>query len=74
MPQITATPATVYLHCRNARCPAPTSRSFEGVREETAYTFGENGGDGIFVSFIERSTVEYRVEDEALPCPVCSRP
>jgi hypothetical protein len=72
VPQITATPATVYLHCRNARCSGSNQEELEGVREETAFTFGENGGDGIFVTFIERSMVEYRVEDpEVLPCPGC---
>lgn len=75
MPQITATPATVYLHCRDPRCSGANQEEVTGVREESAWTFGENGGDGIFVSFVERSIIEYKVEDDSvLPCPFCQEP
>lgn len=75
MPTITATPATVWAHCRDSRCPGNNQEELNGFREETAWTLGENGGDGAFFSMIEKSIVEYRVADEAdSPCGVCSEP
>jgi hypothetical protein len=65
MPTITATPAVAYAHCRNARCPGYDQQQIEGRRVETAQTFGENGGDGIFMSFVERSMVTYEAVDES---------
>jgi hypothetical protein len=74
MPQITATPATVYLHCRDPRCPGANQEELPGIREETSQTLGENGGDGAMAAMIERSWIEYRVEDpESLPCPACGQ-
>lgn len=71
MPVITEQPATVYLHCRNVYCPGNDQQQAEGRRVEEAQTFGENGGDGIFTHFVERSMVVYRADEAQLPCPGC---
>jgi hypothetical protein len=71
VPTITPTPATVWAHCRSARCPGYQQEELQGERVETAFTFGENGGDGIFVSFVEKSVVEFRADDSVLACPGC---
>jgi hypothetical protein len=75
MPTVTATPATVYLHCRDARCSGNNQEAVEGSREEHVQTYGDNGGDGIFMAMTERSTVSFRAaDDEDLPCPGCKQP
>jgi hypothetical protein len=74
MPQVTVTPATVFLHCRDARCPGYNQQEVAGVREESVQTFGDNGGDGIFTNFPERSTVAFRADDvEDVACPGCGQ-
>lgn len=75
MPTITATPTKAYAHCRDARCPGYHQEAVDAVHEEAFYTFGENGGDGIFAHMTESSRVEYRFADETdVPCPVCTQP
>lgn len=75
MPTITAVESVVYAHCRNPRCPGHDQQELRGRRVEEAYTFGENGGDGIFVAFVERSQVHYEAADAAdVPCPGCGEP
>lgn len=74
MPSVTATPAKVYLHCRDARCSGYNQQEVDGLREETVQTFGENGGDGIFMPMTERSMVSFRAENaEDVPCPGCKQ-
>jgi hypothetical protein len=73
MPTITEAPVRAYCHCRDARCPGYQQQEIDAVREEASYTFGENGGDGVFTHMVESSRVEYRAADEAdVACPVCS--
>jgi hypothetical protein len=75
MPTITATPAQAYAHCRDARCPGYHQQEVPAVREESFYTFGENGGDGVFMSMIESSRVSFAFADpDDAPCPVCGVP
>jgi hypothetical protein len=73
MPTVTAVAVQGYAHCRDARCPGYHQQAVPAVREEASYTFGENGGDGIFTHMTESSRVEYVFADKAdAPCPVCS--
>jgi hypothetical protein len=73
MPTVVPTPIQGYAHCRDARCPGYAQEAVPAVREEASYTFGENGGDGIFTHMIESSRVEYVFADAGdAPCPVCS--
>lgn len=75
MPTITPVPVFAYAHCRDARCPGYQQEQVDAIREETSYTFGENGGDGVFTHMIESSRVEYRFTDtKDSPCPVCGVP
>lgn len=75
MPTFTAVPVFAYAHCRDARCPGYQQEQVDAVREEMAYTFGENGGDGVFTHMVESSRVEFRATDEAdVACPVCGEP
>jgi hypothetical protein len=79
VPQVTATPATVYLHCRDARCSGYNQQEVAGYREESVQTFGENGGDGIFTNFPERSIVSFHAAGEKdelagiVACPGCGQ-
>lgn len=72
MPTVTETPQVVWLHCRDARCPGYTQEEVQGFREEHVQTFGENGGDGIFMPMTERSMISFRAEED-VPCPACGR-
>ena len=75
MPTVTVAPVRAYAHCRDARCPGYQQQAVEAVREEVMYTFGENGGDGVFTHMVESSRVEYKFADESdAACPVCSTP
>lgn len=75
MPTVTDTSQVVWAHCRNARCPGYTQEEIQGFREEHVQTFGENGGDGIFMPMTERSMVSFRAESqEDVPCHACGQP
>lgn len=75
MPALTETPITAYAHCRDARCPGYQQQEVQAVRVETGWTYGENGGDGVFTHMQEKSSVEFRFADDAeAPCPVCTVP
>lgn len=75
MPTITATPVQGYAHCRDARCGGYQQEAVPALREEASYTFGENGGDGVFTHMVESSRVEYLFADPSdAPCPVCTVP
>jgi hypothetical protein len=72
MPTITAFPMRAYAHCRDARCPGYHQQEVDATREEASYTFGENGGDGVFFHMVESSRVEFRFANPAdVACPVC---
>lgn len=72
MPIVTEDPTRAYAHCRNARCPGYAQEEINAVREETAFTFGDLGGDGVFTHMTERSTVGFRFADPVDgPCPGC---
>lgn len=74
MPTITAVPVTGYASCRNALCPGYHEEEVPALREETSFTFGELGGDGVFKHMEERSVVEHKFADETdAPCPGCGR-
>lgn len=75
MPLVIEAPVRGYAHCRDARCPGYAQEEVDAVREESSFTFGELGGDGVFTHLIERSTIVYRLaDDEQRACPVCSQP
>jgi hypothetical protein len=75
MPTFAQETVKAYCHCRDARCPGYHQEEVDAVREEASYTFGENGGDGVFTHMIESSRVEYRfADDQDAPCPVCRTP
>lgn len=74
MPTITATPVRGFAHCRSALCPGYAQEAIDAIREEASYTFGENGGDGVFTHMIESSRVEYRAAEGSAPCPACAAP
>jgi hypothetical protein len=72
MPSVTETPQKAYAHCRDARCPGYNQEEIDAVHEETFFTFGDGGGDGVFASMTERSMVEFKaVNAEDVPCPAC---
>ncbi len=72
MPSVTETPQRAWAHCRDARCPGYNQEEIDAVHEETSFTFGEGGGDGIFAGMEERSMVEFKaVDPEDVPCPAC---
>lgn len=74
MPTVTEAPVKAYAHCRDARCPGYGQQEVDALRQESSFTFGELGGDGIFTSFVERSTVKFVfVNDDDEACPACSR-
>lgn len=75
MPILTDTPVKAYAFCTDARCDGYTQQEVDAIKVETAFTFGENGGDGVFVNFVERSTIAHRfVNDDDVPCPACGHP
>lgn len=75
MPTVTETPVKGYAFCRNARCSGYQEEEVDALREETAYTYGDNGGDGVFVGMVERSMVTFRFADpERAPCRSCKQP
>lgn len=72
MPIITEEPTRAFAHCRNARCPGYAQEEIDAIKEETAFTFGDLGGDGVFTHMTERSTVGFRFADpDDGPCPGC---
>lgn len=75
MPTIVAVAVQGYAHCRDARCGGYAQQAVDAIREEASYTFGENGGDGVFTHMVESSRVEYRFADDTdAPCPACMQP
>lgn len=71
MPISTETPATGYLHCRNAMCAGYHQQEAPVSKVETSWTFGEMGGDGVFTHMVQNSSVVYVADAKELPCPVC---
>lgn len=57
MPTVTEQPITGYAHCVNPRCRGYQQEEVAALREETAFTYAENGGD---LPGIERSHVHFR--------------
>lgn len=74
MPQVAEAPATVFLHCRDPRCAGYNQEEAQGTRKEISFTFGDNGGDGIFTHFVERSMVTFHADEADIPCPACGEP
>ena len=64
-----------YAHCRDARCPGYNQVEVPAVKEERFETFGDNGGDGVFMHMVERSHVTFKpANEEDIPCPACHQP
>lgn len=75
MATVTETPVKGYAHCRNARCPGYQQEEVDAVREEKAFTYGDGGGDGVFMHMVERSMVSFLFANpDDAPCPSCKEP
>lgn len=74
MPTVTPTQVKAYAHCPDALCSGYHQEEIDAIREETAWTYAENGGDGIFAPFVERSIVSFKFADpEDAACHSCGR-
>jgi hypothetical protein len=73
MPTVQEAPTVAFAHCRDARCPGYAQEEVDAVREETSWTYGERGGDGVFTHMVEDSSITFRfADDSSVPCPVCA--
>lgn len=81
MPTVTETDTTGYAHCRNAMCAGYMQQQVPATREESTWTFGELGGDGVFTHMPERSMITLLFVNDGTdgkpddrPCPACGEP
>src|ERR1044072_2537731 len=75
MPTVTPTSVKAYAHCTDAHCSGYHQEEVPAIREETAWTIGERGGDGAFAMLGENTSGDYRFENlDDMPCPQCSKP
>lgn len=73
MPTVTEITVDGFISCVDPRCPGYEQKPVPVTRQNVAFTYGDNGGDGsIPLGAVEREAVHVVQTDE--PCEHCGKP